>query len=34
MVVEDECNVYSNPTDTSSFEGPEGPPVNQSRDVP
>jgi hypothetical protein len=34
MVIEDECNIYSNPTDTASFEGLADPPVNKTRDVP
>jgi hypothetical protein len=33
MVVEDERNIYSNPADTTVFEGPEDPLVN-TRDVP
>jgi hypothetical protein len=34
MVIEDERNIYSHPTDTASFEGPANPPVNKTRDVP
>jgi hypothetical protein len=34
MVIEDEHNIYSNPTDTASFEGPTDPPVNGTRDIP